>query len=131
MTTTPRTQSTTDLTPRQTKALALINAGAITLNLDGTATVRGSGKATYTVTKSDGCSCPDRARRGPGCKHELACQALCEVYRACQREARATGRTRLPAALAKALPRGKAPAPAKTAEERTRELEAILFGQAA
>ncbi len=104
---TSRTHSTT----RQDKAIELIQSGAVTLNLDGTATVRGSGKAVYTVTKT-GCPCPDFTQRGVDCKHILATRALCKVLRACCEEARQTGRTRLPANLAKALPRGAAAAPA-------------------
>ncbi len=101
-------------TTREDRAIALIDAGAVTLNFDGTATVKGSGKAQYLVTKQ-GCPCPDYTQRGEQvglCKHLLAVKALCQVYRACREEARTTGRTRLPANLAKALPRGAAAAPA-------------------
>ncbi len=109
-----RKQSTT----REDRAIALIDAGAVTLNLDGTATVKGSGQAVYTVSKQ-GCTYPDYAKRGADlgdadfmCKHRIAAQALCQAYRQCQCEARETGRTRLPANLAKALPRGAAASPA-------------------
>ncbi len=59
---------------RESRAITLIEAGAVTLNLDGTATVRGSGKARYLVTKQ-GCPCPDYTQRGQQvgpCKHLLA-----------------------------------------------------------
>ncbi len=91
------------MTSREAKAIALIDAGAVTLNLDGSATVRGSGTVVYTV-RSGVCTCPDFTRRGIDCKHVLACRALCQVYRQCKADALATGRTCLPAHLAKALP---------------------------
>ena len=93
------TQSTT----REQRAQALIDAGAVTLLVGtGTAEVKGSKGAVYTVTR-DGCCCPDRTKRGQACKHELSVKALCEMFREHRSEAKASGKTRIPAALARAL----------------------------
>ena len=95
--------ATTKRTTREQRAQELLDNGAVSLFVGrGYANVKGSGDNIYRVTK-DGCICPDRQKRGPGCKHELAVKALCEMYREHRSEARATGRTRMPAALAKAL----------------------------
>ncbi len=75
---------------REDKAIQLIDVGSVTLNLDGTATVRGSAGATYLVTKQ-GCTCSDYENRGADCKHVIACRTLCEMLRRCRREARETG----------------------------------------
>lgn len=57
---------------RLRKALALVQAGAVTLQPDGTATVH-SGEDTYTINGT--CSCPDAQQRGvTWCKHALAVQ---------------------------------------------------------
>ncbi len=90
-------------TSREAKAQELINTGAVTLYLGrGYAEVKGSGSNVYRVTK-DGCCCPDRTKRGQACKHELAVKALCEMFREHRAEAKASGKTRMPAALARAL----------------------------
>ena len=95
--------ATQNRSTRETRAQALLDSGAVSLFVGkGFAYVRGSGDALYKVT-SDGCTCPDFAKRGPGCKHEIAVRRLCAMYREHRSEARATGRTRMPAALAKAL----------------------------
>lgn len=103
-------QSTT-ADPRDTRAAALLIAGAVTLNFDGTATVKGSGKAVYTIRRdADGtahCDCPDCYQRGARCKHLRAVEALCKLARACRQQAQQTGRTRLPYLLGLAL-RGQA-----------------------
>lgn len=102
---------TTDST-RQAKALALIEAGMIRLHPGtGTATAHGRDGAIYLITKADGCPCPDRIRRGPGCKHERAARQLCEEYRALSRQARRGETVRLSVGLLKALG-GIAPRPA-------------------
>jgi len=109
MPTNSHTDSTTDLTPRQTRALALLECGAVAF-VPGQkwATVRGSGKATYRVSKSTGCTCQDFVRRGVECKHILACRALCDLAKLARREAAQTGRCTLPALLARALAAGTA-----------------------
>lgn len=102
-------------TTREERAQSLIQSGAVTLVPGSrTARVAGSGKNVYTVNR-DGCTCPDFQKRGGPCKHQLAAAELCRLYRACRREAKATGRTRLPAALGRALVNGtRAVAPART-----------------
>lgn len=115
------------LSTRQQKALTLIEAGAIAL-VPGRkwATVKGSGKASYKVSKS-GCECPDYKRLGldagdPGfmCKHRLCLKALCDLARIARREARETGRCRIPAPLARALAAGT-----RETAERARRLAEI------
>ncbi len=91
-------------TTREDKAIELINEGKVQLFPGrGYAIVQGSGKATYKVTKADGCPCPDRARRGLGCKHERAAEALCRVYHDLARRARSGEKIRIPANLTRAL----------------------------
>jgi hypothetical protein len=74
---------------REDKARLLVAEGRIRLHPGtGAATAYGSDGAVYSIHKGEGCSCPDRARRGPGCKHEIGCAILCQEYRACAAQAR-------------------------------------------
>ena len=108
--------ATTKLTPRQRKAQELLDNGAVSLFVGrGYANVKGSGDNIYRVTK-DGCICPDRCKRGLPCKHEIAVRELCRMYREHRSEAQETGRTRMPAALARALANAT-PAPAHPCRE--------------
>lgn len=124
---------------REDRAANLLATGAVTLNLDGTATVKGSGKAIYTVTK-ESCSCPDFQRRNLDCKHRIATRSLCGLYRACRDQARETGRVRVPYLLSLALPKGGATTPATCSDCGTAIsggrtcvpcLDQQLFGKAA
>ncbi len=101
----------TNLSARERKALDLISQGAVAL-IPGAryAIVKGTGQARYRVNK-DGCECADWQKRGEQvgpCKHMLAARTLCAVYRMAEHSARRHGRTRLPAALARALAAGTA-----------------------
>ncbi len=94
-----KAQSTT----REDRAAALIEQGAVRLHPgEGTATVKGR-TGTYTITKRDGCNCPDARNRGSNCYHALAARQLCQMYRECAKQARETGQVRLPVELMKAL----------------------------
>jgi hypothetical protein len=105
MTTTTRSNSTT----REAKALQLIAAGAVAITPGQKfATVKGSGHATCKVNKTDGCTCADLVNRAIECKHIIATRILCEMGRAARAEAKATGRCRIPADLARALAAGTA-----------------------
>ncbi|MPZ24451.1 MAG: hypothetical protein GEU28_13165 [Dehalococcoidia bacterium] len=105
------TNSRVNRSTREDRAQALIAAGAVALLPGtGTAIVRGTGKAEYIVSKGQDaviCTCPDFTKRGTYCKHILAVQTLCTLYRECSRIARETGRVRLPYLLGLAL-RGRA-----------------------
>ena len=108
--------ATRQSTSRETKAQALIESGAVTLHLGrGYAHVAGSGGKVYQVS-ANGCTCPAFAKRGPGCKHELAVRELCRLFREHRSEARTTGRTRMPAVLARALANAT-PAPVTTCRD--------------
>jgi hypothetical protein len=56
---------------RLSKALKLVLANAVTIEGDGTAKVR-SEHHTYTITKSNGCTCKDARRHTRFCKHAFA-----------------------------------------------------------
>ena len=69
-------------TSREAKAQELLDTGAVSLYVgQGYALVQGSGANVYRVTR-DGCTCPDRQKRGQPCKHEIAVRSLCGEYRA-------------------------------------------------
>ena len=94
-----KSQSTT----RETKAVELIQSGAVTLFVgQGMAEVKGSGSNVYRVTK-DGCTCPDRQKRGQPCKHEIACRQLCAEYRELKAKADQGERIRPSSALLQAI----------------------------
>ena len=80
-----------------------LTAGAVSLFVgQGYALVQGSGSNVYRVTK-DGCTCPDAAKRGRPCKHEIAVKSLCGEYRAWQVKAGQGERIRPSSALLQAL----------------------------
>lgn len=87
------------------KAQALIDAGAVRLFPGlGYATVVGSKGDTYTITRQDGCNCPNGKSRDPrSCYHAEAARILCEEYRRLSAQARETGRVTIPPALMRAL----------------------------
>ncbi|HEX2174214.1 MAG TPA: hypothetical protein VHL09_17415 [Dehalococcoidia bacterium] len=126
-----KTQDTT-LTPRQSRAIHLIESGAVAIvpGLPYTI-VKGSGKASYKVSR-DACECADYRKWGAEqgdpafmCKHREAVRALCDGIRILREEANRTGRVRLPAHVAKALANGTALAAVQA--RRAAELDAILF----
>ena len=72
--------ATKNTSSRETKAQELLHNGAVSLFVGrGYALVQGSGSNVYRVTK-DGCTCPDRQKRGLPCKHEIAVRSLCGEY---------------------------------------------------
>lgn len=87
------------------KAQALIDSGAVRLFPGrGYATVIGSTGNTYTITRQDGCNCPNSKSRDPrSCYHAEAARILCGLYHDCAKQARETGRVRIPPALYRAL----------------------------
>ena len=90
-------------TTRESRAQALITAGAVSLFVgQGMAEVKGSKGVTYTVTK-DQCGCPDFTRRGVDCKHRIASRLLCEEYRALKATAQRGERIRPSSALLQAI----------------------------
>ena len=69
---------------REVGAQKLLTSGAVNLYVGQRyALVQGMSGKVYRVTK-DGCTCPDRQRRGQTCKHEIACRQLCEEFKACK-----------------------------------------------
>lgn len=126
MTTTLRSDSTTTapaLTPRQKKAIQIIEAGLVAfVPGESHVIVTGSKGEQYRCNRTE-CTCPDFKRRGGPCKHQLASDAIVTVYRAARAEAKRTGRCRLPASVAKALTNGTL-----LKQERSRALAAILDG---
>lgn len=98
MTKTPRTKST-----RESRAMELLAEGRIALYPGrGYAVATGTKGEKYNVSKT-GCECPDFARRQSACKHITATAILCDLYREARENVKRTGKTRLPAVLAKAL----------------------------
>ena len=92
-----------DSTTREARAQALLNTGAVSLFVgQGYALVQGSGSNVYRVTK-DGCTCPDRQKRGLPCKHEIAVKLLCGEYRAWKAKAGQGERIRPSSALLQAI----------------------------
>lgn len=59
----------TQTSERLTKALDLVLSNSVTLNLDGTATVKSGGR-TYRINGQ--CPCEDARQRTLWCKHKLA-----------------------------------------------------------
>ena len=92
-----------NLTTREARAQALIDAGAVTLYVgQGYAEVRGSKGVTYFVTR-DQCGCPDFQRRAADCKHRIAAQRLCAEYRRLKAAAQRGERVRPSTALLQAI----------------------------
>ncbi len=88
---------------REAKAQELLQSGAVSLFVgQGYALVQGSGSNVYRVTK-DGCTCPDRQKRGQPCKHEIAVRSLCSEYRAWNAKAEQGERIRPSSALLQAI----------------------------
>ncbi len=88
---------------REAKAQELLQSGAVSLFVgQGYALVQGSGSNVYRVTK-DGCTCPDRQKRGQPCKHEIACRQLCAEYRELKAKADQGERIRPSSALLQAI----------------------------
>lgn len=86
---------------REDRALTLIESGAVQLFPGrGYALVQGKSDR-YTVTR-ESCVCRD-FELGNECKHRLATQSVCKLYRDCATEARETGKTKIPADLYLAL----------------------------
>ena len=90
-------------TSRETKAQELLDTGAVSLYVgQGYALVQGSGANVYRVTR-DGCTCPDRQKRGQPCKYEIACRQLCAEYRDLKAKAEQGERVRPSTALLRAI----------------------------
>lgn len=96
-------KDTTD--KRDSKAISLIEAGKVHLVLGQRfGYVDGSRGQLYRVNR-DGCECADWLNRQPegGCAHQRALRWICGAYRMMIFRAKRHGRTRLPAALGRAL----------------------------
>ncbi len=90
-------------TTRETKAVELIQSGAVTLYVgQGYAEIKGSGRNVYRVT-STGCTCKDFERRGVDCKHRISARLLCEEFKACKAAAQRGETIRLSSALVAAV----------------------------
>jgi hypothetical protein len=60
----------TELPPAAARLVRALELEVLPLGLDAWRVTGGAG--SHLVTMSTGCDCPDRAMRGPTCKHELA-----------------------------------------------------------
>jgi hypothetical protein len=95
------------------RAFTILTAGKVHLTFGQKyALVDGSRGQTYRTSK-ESCECPAFTRYPGPCKHMRACAALCGLIRIARAEAKATGRTRLPALVGLALrPVARVEAPA-------------------